>query len=225
MLIAEVFHSIQGEGRFAGVPSVFVRTSGCNLRCRWCDTPYTSWEPEGEERSVDSLLSKVRGFDCEHVVVTGGEPLLIPDVVPLTRQLAADGHFVTIETAGTADQPVSAALMSISPKLANSTPVGTNWEDRHDQRRHRPEVIRRLIHKYDYQFKFVIDAPGDVTEVEEYLSEFPEADSRRVYLMPQAIEPGPLQEKAAWLKDAAASHGWKLSPRLHVELFGNTRGT
>src|SRR5882724_5942331 len=76
MKIAEIFHSIQGEGVLVGVPSVFVRTSGCNLRCTWCDTPYTSWQPEGEERGIESIVEEVNGYGASHVVVTGGEPMI-----------------------------------------------------------------------------------------------------------------------------------------------------
>lgn len=225
MLISEVFHSLQGEGRHAGVPSVFVRTSGCNLRCWFCDTPYTSWRPEGEERSVESLVAQVRAFDCRHVVVTGGEPLLVREVVELTERLKALGHSLTVETAGTVYLPVLADLMSISPKRANSTPRDSDWAARHDERRHRPDVIRRLIAEYDYQLKFVIDAPGDVADVDRYLEEFPDVTPERVYLMPQAIEREPLREKSVWIGAEAARRGWRLSQRLHIELFGNTRGT
>ncbi|MCA9077198.1 MAG: 7-carboxy-7-deazaguanine synthase QueE [Planctomycetaceae bacterium] len=225
MLIAEVFHSIQGEGRYVGVPSVFVRTSGCNLRCWFCDTPYTSWNPEGEQRTVDSLLEQVLGYDCEHVVITGGEPMLVKELMPLTQQLASTGHHLTIETAGSVDLDVEADLMSISPKLANSTPTDSEWTLRHNQRRHRPNVIHRLISDYDYQLKFVIDTPDDVTEVESWLDEFPQVTPDHVYLMPQATDREPLREKSAWLADIVKSHGWRLSPRLHVELWGNTRGT
>src|SRR5215469_18951154 len=73
--VSEIFYSIQGEGLLAGVPSVFVRLSGCNLRCTWCDTPYTSWEPQGAETTIESIVERVRGYSCAHVVVTGGEPM------------------------------------------------------------------------------------------------------------------------------------------------------
>jgi 7-carboxy-7-deazaguanine synthase len=122
MRIAEVFFSVQGEGSLVGVPSVFVRTSGCNLRCTWCDTPYTSWQPEGDDRSLDSILEEVRGFGAKHVVVTGGEPMIAPAIVQLTERLKQLDLHITIETAGTVLAPVRADLMSISPKLANSTP-------------------------------------------------------------------------------------------------------
>src|SRR5258705_7458828 len=85
--ISEIFYSIQGEGILAGVPSVFLRTSGCNLRCTWCDTPYTSWNPEGDDLSLDDILVDVRRHGSAHVVVTGGEPMIQEDIVRLTQQL------------------------------------------------------------------------------------------------------------------------------------------
>jgi len=225
MFIAEVFHSIQGEGRLAGTPSVFIRTSGCNLRCRWCDTPYASWNPEGEERDIAGLVDQVSGWECDHVVITGGEPMLVPDVVPLSQSLAQRGKHITIETAGTVDLGVTADLMSISPKLSNSTPHGADWEARHEARRDRPDVIRRFIADYDYQLKFVIETPTDIKEVARYLEQFPMIACDRIMLMPQATAADELESRNAWLHDEAHRHGWTVSPRLHIELFGNTRGT
>lgn len=225
MWIAETFQSVQGEGRYAGTPSLFIRTSGCNLRCWFCDTPYTSWEPEGVQRSLDSLLDEVRAAECRHVVITGGEPLLVPQLVPLTQAIAELGRCITIETAGTVDLPVAAGLMSISPKLDNSTPDDPVWRARHDRRRHRPAVIRRLTTDYDYQLKFVIDTPPDVAAVEQYLAEFPHVAADRVYLMPQARDRDTLRAKTDWLAPLAAARSWRVSPRLHIELFGNTRRT
>lgn len=224
MRIAEIFHSIQGEGGFSGTPSVFVRTTGCNLRCWFCDTPYTSWKPEGVARDWRSVLDEVRRFDCEHVVVTGGEPFLQPEVVPLTRALARAGHFVTIETAATIDRPVHADLMSISPKLANSTPAAAPWNTRHDARRDAPAVVARFVRDYSHQLKFVIDRPDDVAEVETWLARHPAIAPENIWLMPQAVTAEMLREKQSWLETAAGRRGWRVSPRLHVELFGNVRG-
>lgn len=122
--ISEIFYSVQGEGSLLGVPSVFVRTSGCNLRCSWCDTPYTSWHPEGEMLSAAEVLKTVRNYGSSHVVVTGGEPMIVPEMPALTEALRAQGLHITIETAGTVDAPVACDLMSISPKLSNSVPHG-----------------------------------------------------------------------------------------------------
>lgn len=223
MRIAEIFDSIQGEGAFAGEPSSFVRTSGCNLRCWFCDTPYTSWAPEGDAFPWQEVADQVCRFDSRHVVVTGGEPMLQPEVVPLTIELKARGKFVTIDTAGTIFRPVHADLMSISPKLSNSTPTG-EWKIRHNETRHQPDVIRKLMAEFDYQFKFVIDQPTDVDEVIAYLSEFPECDSSRVFLMPQARTRNELSERTAWLRPLAEERGYRFSPRLHVERWGNERG-
>ena len=225
MLIAEVFHSLQGEGRLTGTPSVFIRTSGCNLRCWFCDTPYTSWSPEGEQYTLDRLMERALSWECDHVVVTGGEPMLAPEVVELTRRLKDRGRHITIETAGTVWQPVACDLMSISPKLRNSTPQGTDWAERHESRRHQPDVIRRLVTEYGCQLKFVIDTPEDLVDVEDWLREFPEVRGEDVYLMPQGIEPAALREKEPWVATSATARGWRMSPRKHIEWYGNRRGT
>src|ERR1700749_3162604 len=122
MKIAEIFYSLQGEGILVGVPSVFVRTSGCNLRCTWCDTPYTSWNPEGSELAAEEIVRQVRAFPAAHAVLTGGEPMLFADSITLPQGFREAGLHITVETAGTIYQPVACDLMSISPKLANSTP-------------------------------------------------------------------------------------------------------
>src|SRR5688572_29555683 len=209
MRIAEIYRSRQGEGLLTGTPSVFVRASGCNLRCWFCDTPYTSWEPEGEDRSVEEIVAEVQRLAAwgrlpachetstnsgrqdacptaiRHVVITGGEPMLFAEMLPLTGGLHAAGLHITIETAGTLFLPVQCNLMSISPKLASSTPSDERagrWSARHEQTRHQPEVIRRLTGEYDYQIKFVIDTRADVEDVQDWLAEFPHIRRERVLL-------------------------------------------
>ena len=225
--IAEIYKSIQGEGEFTGTSSVFVRTTGCNLRCWFCDTPFTSWEPEGKPQTIDQVLSQIAELEVEHVVVTGGEPLLLPDIVPLTAELRSRGHFVTLETAGTVFREATADLMSISPKLANSTPSvdrSATWSKRHEELRHRPVVIRSLIAESRYQLKFVIDVPSDVAQVEEWLAEFPEIERGRVWLMPQATTREELSARTDWIEASAAKNGFQFTSRLHIEQFGNARG-
>ncbi len=123
MRISETFFSVQGEGKLTGVPSVFIRTSGCNLRCRWCDTPYASWNPEGDDVSVEDILAEVNRHPTRYVVVTGGEPTIAAGMRELLQGLRDAGKHITIETAGTV-MPTDLAcdLASLSPKLANSTP-------------------------------------------------------------------------------------------------------
>lgn len=230
MRFSELFHSIQGEGGLAGTPSVFVRTSGCNLRCWFCDTPYTSWEPERTRRDWRDVLDEALSIDCRHVVVTGGEPLLQPEVVPLTEALHEAGRHITVETAGTVYLPVAADLISLSPKLSNSTPTdvnrpgGSRFAGRHDRLRDNPETIRRLTGEYDYQVKFVVDRPEDLAEIDAYLDRYGHLDRDKVFLMPQARSAEELAEKTPWIEREANTRGVRVSPRLHVEWWGNKRG-
>jgi 7-carboxy-7-deazaguanine synthase len=221
--ISEIFHSIQGEGTLVGVPSVFVRTSGCNLRCTWCDTPYTSWQAEGEERSVGSIVDEVNGYGVSHVVITGGEPMIAPQIEELTEGLT---QHITIETAGTVDANVRCDLMSISPKLANSTPRTRDngrWADQHERLRYQPEILRRLIQLYPYQLKFVIAEPGDIEQVNAIVAEIGALRSR-VVLMPEGVDAATLAERGRWLAEIAKREGFRMTPRLHIDLWGNRRG-
>jgi 7-carboxy-7-deazaguanine synthase len=222
--IAEIFYSIQGEGALVGVPSVFVRTSGCNLRCVWCDTPYTSWQPEGDELSLDEILARVDEHrQARHVVLTGGEPMIAPHVVELTERFRARGLHITVETAGTVSKPVACDLMSISPKLAHSTPPGP-WAATHERLRIQPDTLRHLISAYEYQLKFVLAKPGDIEEISRLLDQLP-ADRSKVILMPEGIDPALLRKRGQWLAEICKQEGFRFSPRLHVDLYGNTRGT
>jgi 7-carboxy-7-deazaguanine synthase len=221
--IAEVFYSVQGEGKLVGVPSVFVRTSGCNLRCRWCDTPYTSWTPEGGARSVESLVEEVVAFGARHAVVTGGEPMIAPEVVALTRALRERGMHITVETAGTVFAPVACDLMSISPKLANSTPDDPKWTVVHERTRLQVEVLTRLMADYPYQLKFVVAAPGDLEEIGQLVDTL-RAPGDHVLLMPEGRSPEVLRERAAWLVPLCLKHGYRYSPRVHVDIWGDRRG-
>jgi len=226
MKISEIFYSVQGEGMLAGTPSVFVRTSGCNLRCTWCDTPYTSWAPEGTTMGPARVVEEVRRHPSAHVVVTGGEPMIQKEIVELTHQLRDAGLRITIETAGTVLAPVLCDLMSISPKLANSTPADREegrWAIAHQRLRWQPEVIRALMAGYSYQLKFVIAAPEDIEEVEQMIDTV-EADRSRVVLMPEGTEAETLMERGRWLVEICKERGYRFSPRLHVMLWGNRRG-
>jgi 7-carboxy-7-deazaguanine synthase len=223
MRIAEIFFSIQGEGTLAGVPSVFVRTSGCNLRCSWCDTPYTSWNPEGEEMSVEQILDRV--YECpaaRHVVITGGEPMIAKGIVELTRGFRERELHITVETAGTVFAPVVCDLMSISPKLANSTPEG-EFHQKHERLRMQPFVLRRLISAYDYQLKFVVTGPDDLGEIRTTVAQI-EASPSNVILMPEGVTPEALRERSEWIVESCKHFGYRYGPRLHVDIWGNRRG-
>lgn len=224
MFISEVYESFQGEGPFSETPSLFIRTSGCNLRCSFCDTPYTSWKPEGEQVSLDALAQQIQASAAPHVVLTGGEPMLAPQLTELSELCRAAGKVITIETAGTVDRSVECDLMSISPKMQNSTPDDAVWSVRHEETRHQPAVIRSLCQRYNAILKFVIDQAVDVDDVATYLEEFPEISTQQVWLMPQARTQQELTEKSGWVKTAAEAAGFRFSSRLHVEKFGDIRG-
>ena len=226
MKIAEIFYSIQGEGILTGVPSVFVRTSGCNLRCEWCDTPYTSWSPEGSDMTVDEIVACVEQHPARHAVVTGGEPMIAPQIFELTQKLKQLGSHVTIETAGTIYHPVACDLMSISPKLANSTPherEGGKWAAQHERLRYQPATLRQLMADYEYQLKFVVASPDDIPEIAKILEDT-RADRSRVVLMAEGTTPDVIRERAPWLTEICKREGFRYSPRLHIDLWGNRRG-
>lgn len=227
MRIAEIYQSLQGEGFLTGTPSVFVRTSGCNLRCRYCDTPFASWNPEGDDRSVDEVYDEIESLDHQYVVLTGGEPMLFAELVPLCDKLHQAGRHITIETAGTLSLPLECDLMSISPKLSNSTPMDASprWTERHEKTRHAPDVIRYLVERYPYQMKFVVGEEEDGEEVLHYLEQFPEINHERVMLMPEGCTVGRLEQVAKWLEPFCADNDLIFCPRRQIEWYGSVRGT
>lgn len=224
--VAEIFSSVQGEGIWTGLPSTFVRVSGCNLRCSWCDTPYASWQPEGPTMTVPQILGEVERHPNRHVVLTGGEPMMFEPIEPLTAALRALGKKITIETAGTVFREVSCDLMSISPKLTNSTPdAASGWQDRHDSSRLNIAAVRSLIGAYDYQLKFVFSQPSDVVEIDEVLEAVGGVPAEKVLLMPEGRDSETLRRRALEMLPMCQARGWRLCMRLQIELFGDTRGT
>lgn len=237
MRIAEVFTSLQGEGLLAGTPSTFVRSSGCNLRCRWCDTPFTSWRPEGEEWTVERIVEAVEERGVRHVVLTGGEPLVSADAAAVCRALRADGRHLTIETAGTAIPPGlgdgwPADLLSISPKLASSAPPeGTagDWRRRHEATRRRDDLLAAMLRAAAWQLKFVVGSRTDLDETLAWLDDLGRGvgglPRHRVFVMPEGIDAAALDSLAEWLAPACAAEGLRFAPRHHIAWFGNRRGT
>lgn len=223
--IAEIFASIQGEGSWVGTPSVFVRVSGCNLRCAWCDTPYASWQPEGSMFSVPEVFTQLSSYGVKHVVVTGGEPMLFEPVVELCALLRSAGLLITIETAGTVFREVECDLMSISPKLSNSSPSAeSGWREKHETTRRNLSALRSLIGRYNYQLKFVA-SPAEIPEIKALLNELGDPPADRVMLMAEGRDSALLHEKEKELVPICLAEGWRLSPRFHLDLFGDTRGT
>ncbi len=245
--IAETFSSLQGEGLLTGVPSFFIRTSGCNLRCWFCDTPYASWRPEGERSTINELIERAvqaRMPDADggpssaarigHVVLTGGEPLIMKGMTELATGLRAGGLHVTIETAGTVDVEVPCDLLSLSPKLRASTPGrgagpaladDSRWAELHEQRRMPIATMRRLIDRAPTtQVKFVVDSPAEYDEILTVVGDLGVA-AADVWIMPQGITVDQLDAAAAWLRPWAAAAGFQYCDRMQIRWYGNRRGT
>jgi 7-carboxy-7-deazaguanine synthase len=210
---------------------VFIRTSGCNLRCVWCDTPYASWNPEGEDVPVSAIVEQTLIHNCSHVVITGGEPYLFKDLPDLAAALREAKLHITLETAGTLWQDLDIDLASVSPKLANSTPherEGGRFAVLHETHRINLDVLRRFATApriKDRQWKFVIASPADLTEVETLLSQIGGIPPTDVLLMPEGTSRETLASRAPWLAEICKTRGYRYCPRLHVELWGNKRGT
>ncbi|GAB6880721.1 7-carboxy-7-deazaguanine synthase QueE [Halorubrum gandharaense] len=271
--INELFASLQGEGKLAGQPSTFVRTSGCNLRCWFCDSYHTSWEPTGAWRDREAILEAVAERDPDHVVLTGGEPLVHDGAADLLEALAERGYHVTVETNGTIVPPEGTPidLASVSPKLASSTPTpdrppagvnpdeadnaddsdGTDaelerWTEKHEADRLDRDALATLVDRYETQLKFVVTGPDDLPEIEALVADVRERLAARddlapgiatatdardalgdddVLLMPEGQTRERLAETRRVVADLALEHGYRYTPRLHVDLWNDAPGT
>ncbi len=195
----------------------------------WCDTPYASWNPQGEALSIDQIMNEIQQHQSHDVVVTGGEPMVMPDIAELCRRLKVAGHYITMETAATVFVPVAMDLASLSPKLSNSTPVhrqGGQFAAAHEKQRLNIPVIQQFIdHAPDFQLKFVVSNEKDLQEIDEILSAIHSWEPSDVLLMPEGIDAASLGEKAEWIVELCKRRGFRFCPRLHIALFGNKRGT
>ena len=231
MKISELFFSIQGEGELTGVPSVFVRTSGCNLRCRWCDTKYASWKPEGENVTINDLLDKVCSYPARHVVISGGEPMIAKGIEEFTHLLKESGKHITIETAGTIPpNGIQCDLASLSPKLSDSTPkegdINKEWIDLHESKRLDYDILSEWVNLYNFQLKFVVSKEEEIKEIQNVISRIEgKILPEKVLLMPEGIDPDTLRSRYDLLIDLCKENGYRLCNRLHIDLFGNTPGT
>ncbi|HEV2078805.1 MAG TPA: 7-carboxy-7-deazaguanine synthase QueE [Allosphingosinicella sp.] len=242
--VPEIFRSIQGEGRNSGRPRTFLRLSGCNLQCHWCDTPYTwNWEgtdwPHSDDRpgapakysqeaetlalTFEDLATRVLELPAEGLVVTGGEPLV--QMTALTRfirhlKAQAPDLLIEIETNGTiapdAELTTQVDLFMVSPKLENSANRPGSAL--------RPAALQAFAKLPTAHFKFVAATPQDVERVAAIASEFA-IPAERIYIMPLGTSSERLIRTGALLIDSVLSHGFNYSDRLHIHLFGDSRGT
>jgi len=227
--VSEIFFSLQGEGRLAGVPAVFVRLAGCDLRCKWCDTPYALEASQGQTRTVEEVLQEIGQFKCKYVVVTGGEPLKDMELPGLLNALAQMDKHVTVETVAGSYQEIVCNLISISPKLSNAVPKGNQTNDRPQGYQVNIAAIREYIKSYDYQIKFVVESEEDLTEIEDVLHELESEeptpiDRNKVFLMPQAKTRQQHSQLGPQVAQMCLEKGYRYGPRLQIELWGNQRG-
>lgn len=236
--INELFYSLQGEGKLTGVPSVFVRTSGCNLRCWFCDSYHTSWDPTHAWMGLDDVVEDVTDYEeASHVVLTGGEPMIHSESVSLLERLAEEGYHTTVETNGTVYRDAPIDLASISPKLASSAPTPErdpkgdgDWEQRHEDRRIDLDALAKLVETYDFQLKFVVTDRSDLREVDDLVDRIDDAASETiratdVLLMPEGATRDRLDETRDTVAELAMERGYRFTPRLHVTLWNDAPGT
>ena len=179
--------------------------------------------------SVSGVLKKISAWNFNHIVLTGGEPMIAPDLPELANALKKQGKHITIETAGTIPpNGIPCDLASISPKLSNSTPPVSRdpaWSKRHEATRLQPEVISEWIRKYPFQLKFVVSSENDLVEIKSLLLKLPKICMDRVLLMPEGIDTQTLASRSPWLVEICKREKFRFCPRLHIELFGHKRGT
>lgn len=228
--LSETFTTIQGEGKRAGAPSLFIRTSSCNLRCWWCDTPYTSHKPEGGMIDVEDLMTVILKSTAPDVVITGGEPMLWPEQIKeLTAFAVSHGRKVTIETNGTicgGPFPIP-TLWSVSPKLPSAAPAmdAPNARQMHELNNVVDYDYWRILANIDHaQLKFVLATEDDVQQLDKLIAKH-HLPNRSIWAMPEGITRELILERGAWLAEVCKARGWNLCLRQHVLLWGNKRGT
>lgn len=230
MQISEIFVSKQGEGQWTGTVSTFVRFFGCHLRCRYCDSDYAWKKTELPQHFTwPQVADSIGKSGVKHVVLTGGEPMLQPELAVLSRFLVAHKFVVTIETSGTidndnADDDIACHLLSVSPKLSNAGLTDT-WPD--------IDVLRRLLARYSsedgrenhsYQVKFVVEKEADLVEIEFFLQTVGVIVPERVFLMPQATDVATMIHIETWLRPYCAKKRYTYCPRMQLVWYGGQRG-
>jgi len=233
MVISEIFCSIQGEGTYVGVPSFFIRTSGCCLRCQFCDTKYSSFgkKIEGKLLTVENIIDQLKNtkewFTVDHVVITGGEPMIQKELIDLVNQLKYYNKIVTIETNGTIYRPlIKADLFSISPKTKNSYPKNSTYLKIHKKNnKNLISELKKFIHKpcIPYQLKFVYNSKDDLKEILKIVNTL-HIPKNNVFLMPQGKTKEEIDSKSLELIEVCKQTGFTLSTRLHITLWGTKRG-
>lgn len=208
MRIVEIFYSLQGEGFFLGIPAVFLRLGGCNLRCKWCDTKYAQNPKNIKEISIDEIIKTIKDYPAKHLVITGGEPLLQQqEILSLIKKLK--NYYIEVETNGTIkpilDNHIN--LYSCSPKLSHA------------------KTLTLPLQKFPKEktfYKFVIASPSDIKEVKDFIEKY-EIKKSRILLMPLGTKEKEIKTRSKWLAELCKKEDLRFSPRLQITLWGTTR--
>ena len=240
--INELYTCLQGEGKLTGVPHILIRVSGCRLRCQFansfCDTPYSSWGPEKGKFTYEDIFEfYMNNRHIKHTMITGGGPTLHRNMLVELCHLAKEfDHYITIETEGSESVGTMADLISLSPKLSNSTPRPGTWmpylnrevtekdKEKHEKWRCNYEAMKMLLDLHpDYQLKPVISSEKDLDEVKELQKEL-SVPNHKVWLMPEGLVEEELNERRRWLMDLCTEQGYNFTDRLHIIVYGDERG-
>jgi 7-cyano-7-deazaguanosine (preQ0) biosynthesis protein QueE len=216
MQVSEIFYTIQGEGLNIGKPTIFIRLSGCHLRCSWCDTKYTWPLKSGVSMTSEELIAEVKKYNCQHLVITGGEPLIQQNALrEFIEKLNVSGekeqkYFIEMETSGSLKCFITDIIdqFNCSPKLSNSE---------------NKEIRFEPLPKEKAYYKFVVSDRQNIEEIENFIEKH-DLKRENVFLMPQGVSVSELNERSQWLVEICKEKGLRFCPRLHINIWGNKRG-
>ncbi|PIZ71984.1 7-carboxy-7-deazaguanine synthase [Candidatus Peregrinibacteria bacterium CG_4_10_14_0_2_um_filter_43_11] len=211
IVVNEIFQSIQGEGPGTGKPSVFIRLGGCNLTCRWCDSKF-AWHTKYQDNhvmSVETVIDRIKSYPCNHLVITGGEPLLQQKEIEVILKKLPN-HTAELETNGSITCDIKKHLTQIncSPKLSGSG--------------NKPYPLRIKPTNKKVIFKFVVSKKSDLNEIDQYVRKY-KIPKSKAYLMPEGVEKSGIEKRSKWLVELCKKEGYNFTTRLHILLYGNQR--
>lgn len=208
MQVSEIFYSLQGEGTNLGKPSIFLRLAGCHLRCTWCDSKFTWHLKSGKKMKTEEVIKAIQKYPAKHLVITGGEPLIQQSAL---KELLSKihGYYVEMETSGSLKSHLDEYIdqYNCSPKLNNSGNKAIHLE--------------KFPEKKTY-YKFVVSKPENLSEIKIFITKN-KLNPEKIILMPEGVTKRELAKKSLWLSEICKKENLRLSPRLHINIWGNKR--
>ena len=208
MRVSEIFYSLQGEGESIGKPVIFLRLSGCHLRCTWCDSKFTWDFKSGKTMTTAEILKEIKKFPAKHLVITGGEPLIQQSALKELLEKIPN-YYIEMETSGSLKSHLDDYInhYNCSPKLSNSG----NKEIR----------LEKFPAEKTY-YKFVVSDEKNLHEIKNFIKKH-HLNKERIFLMPEGITKRIIQEKSLWLAEICKKENLRFTPRLHINIWGNKR--